>query len=151
MSQNSKHIFYKRGDRKIGFSNLIPIFKKRKLFFKESYIESENVFSFVFEKDKDMTWKAGQYGLVSITHKKIKNLTKPFSLSSELLGIMNRLVDAGNTVIVIEHHIEVISQADWLIDMGPDGGSKGVGIYIFLQVIVRRVVYPLVPPKVSIP
>ncbi|MFB5675128.1 ATP-binding cassette domain-containing protein [Paenibacillus terreus] len=42
-----------------------------------------------------------------------------------LLGIMNRLVDAGNTVIVIEHNLEVISQADWIIDMGPDGGSKG--------------------------
>ncbi len=42
-----------------------------------------------------------------------------------LMGIMNRLVDAGNTVIVIEHNLEVISQADWIIDMGPDGGSKG--------------------------
>lgn len=42
-----------------------------------------------------------------------------------LLGIMNRLVDTGNTVIVIEHNLEVISQADWIIDMGPDGGSKG--------------------------
>lgn len=42
-----------------------------------------------------------------------------------LLGIMNRLVDAGNTVIVIEHNFDVISQADWIIDMGPDGGSKG--------------------------
>ncbi|WP_152393129.1 ATP-binding cassette domain-containing protein [Paenibacillus guangzhouensis] len=42
-----------------------------------------------------------------------------------LMQIMNRLVDAGNTVIVIEHNLEVISQADWIIDMGPDGGSKG--------------------------
>ncbi|WEK55933.1 MAG: excinuclease ABC subunit UvrA [Candidatus Cohnella colombiensis] len=42
-----------------------------------------------------------------------------------LLEIMNRLVDAGNTVIVIEHNLNVISQADWIIDMGPDGGSKG--------------------------
>lgn len=42
-----------------------------------------------------------------------------------LLEIMNRLVDVGNTVIVIEHNLEVISQADWIIDMGPDGGSKG--------------------------
>ncbi|REE88989.1 excinuclease ABC A subunit [Paenibacillus taihuensis] len=42
-----------------------------------------------------------------------------------LLEIMNRLVDTGNTVIVIEHNLEVISQADWIIDMGPDGGSKG--------------------------
>lgn len=38
---------------------------------------------------------------------------------------MNRLVDAGNTVIVIKHNLDVISQADWIIDMGPDGGSKG--------------------------
>jgi excinuclease UvrABC ATPase subunit len=44
---------------------------------------------------------------------------------SLLMGIMNRLVDAGNTVIVIEHNVDVISQADWIIDMGPDGGSKG--------------------------
>ncbi|MBD2864904.1 ATP-binding cassette domain-containing protein [Paenibacillus oceani] len=43
----------------------------------------------------------------------------------QLLGIMNRLVDAGNTVIVIEHNLDVISHADWIIDMGPDGGSKG--------------------------
>ncbi|PWW02892.1 excinuclease ABC A subunit [Paenibacillus cellulosilyticus] len=43
----------------------------------------------------------------------------------QLLGIMNRLVDAGNTVIVIEHNLDVISQADWIIDMGPDGGSRG--------------------------
>ncbi|CAH1203780.1 UvrABC system protein A [Paenibacillus plantiphilus] len=42
-----------------------------------------------------------------------------------LMEIMNRLVDAGNTVIVIEHNLEVISQADWIIDMGPDGGSRG--------------------------
>ncbi|MGW9124109.1 ATP-binding cassette domain-containing protein [Paenibacillus chitinolyticus] len=42
-----------------------------------------------------------------------------------LLEIMNRLVDAGNTVIVIEHNLDVISQGDWIIDMGPDGGSKG--------------------------
>jgi len=42
-----------------------------------------------------------------------------------LLGMMNRLVDAGNTVIVIEHNLDVISQADWIIDMGPDGGSRG--------------------------
>ncbi|QMV44804.1 ATP-binding cassette domain-containing protein [Cohnella cholangitidis] len=42
-----------------------------------------------------------------------------------LLEIMNRLVDEGNTVIVIEHNLDVISQADWIIDMGPDGGSRG--------------------------
>jgi excinuclease UvrABC ATPase subunit len=42
-----------------------------------------------------------------------------------LLAIMNRLVDSGNTVIVIEHNLEVIAHADWIIDMGPDGGTRG--------------------------
>jgi excinuclease UvrABC ATPase subunit len=44
---------------------------------------------------------------------------------SHLLAIMNRLVDAGNTVIVIEHNLDVIKNADWIIDMGPEGGHKG--------------------------
>jgi excinuclease UvrABC ATPase subunit len=42
-----------------------------------------------------------------------------------LMGIIDRLVDAGNSVIVIEHHLDVIRQADWIIDMGPEGGSGG--------------------------
>lgn len=42
-----------------------------------------------------------------------------------LLTIMNRLVDAGNTVIVIEHNVSVIQNADWIIDIGPEGGHKG--------------------------
>jgi excinuclease UvrABC ATPase subunit len=49
---------------------------------------------------------------------------------SLLLAVMNRLVDTGNTVIVIEHHLDVIRSADWIIDMGPEGGSKG-GCVIF--------------------
>lgn len=44
---------------------------------------------------------------------------------THLLSIMNRLVDAGNTMIVIEHNLDVIKNADWIIDMGPDGGTKG--------------------------
>jgi excinuclease UvrABC ATPase subunit len=42
-----------------------------------------------------------------------------------LLTIMNHLVDGGSTVIVIEHNLDVISQADWVIDLGPEGGSHG--------------------------
>jgi excinuclease ABC A subunit len=42
-----------------------------------------------------------------------------------LLGVINRLVDTGNTVIVIEHNLHIIKNADWIIDMGPEGGSKG--------------------------
>ena len=44
---------------------------------------------------------------------------------SNLLAIVNRLVDAGNTVIVIEHNTSVVKNADWVIDMGPEGGTKG--------------------------
>lgn len=42
-----------------------------------------------------------------------------------LLGVLNRLVDAGATVLVIEHHLGVMRQADWLVDLGPDGGAGG--------------------------
>jgi excinuclease UvrABC ATPase subunit len=42
-----------------------------------------------------------------------------------LLQVINRLVDTGNTVVVIEHNLHVIKNADWIIDMGPEGGSKG--------------------------
>ncbi len=42
-----------------------------------------------------------------------------------LLGVLHRLVDLGNTVIVIEHNLEVVKTADYIIDLGPDGGEKG--------------------------
>ena len=43
----------------------------------------------------------------------------------QLLDVINRLVDCGNTAIVIEHNLDVIKVADWIIDMGPEGGSGG--------------------------
>ena len=43
----------------------------------------------------------------------------------KLIKVLHRLVDAGNTVIVIEHNLDVIAEADWIIDMGPEGGSQG--------------------------
>jgi excinuclease ABC subunit A len=43
----------------------------------------------------------------------------------KLLGVLHRLVDLGNTVIIIEHHLDVMKQADWIIDLGPEGGAEG--------------------------
>jgi len=48
-----------------------------------------------------------------------------FADIEKLLDVLQRLVDAGNTVLVIEHNLDVIKQADWLIDLGPEGGEAG--------------------------
>ena len=42
-----------------------------------------------------------------------------------LLEVLHRLVDRGNTVLVIEHNLDVIKTADWIVDLGPDGGARG--------------------------
>ena len=41
------------------------------------------------------------------------------------MKLFNSLVDSGNTVIIIEHNLDVIKQADWIIDIGPEGGKNG--------------------------
>ena len=39
--------------------------------------------------------------------------------------VLDRLVEAGNTVVVVEHNLDVIKNADWIIDLGPEGGDRG--------------------------
>lgn len=44
---------------------------------------------------------------------------------TKLMKLFNSLVDSGNIVIIIEHNLDVIKQADWIIDIGPEGGKNG--------------------------
>ncbi len=46
----------------------------------------------------------------------------------KLLGVIGRLVDSGNTVVIIEHNLDVIKTADWIVDLGPEGGDEGGAI-----------------------
>jgi excinuclease ABC subunit A len=48
-----------------------------------------------------------------------------FADVEKLLEVLHRLVDGGNTVLVIEHNLDVIKTADWIVDLGPDGGDRG--------------------------
>ena len=70
--------------------------------------------------------------LASELHKKgsIYVLDEPttglhMSDTGHLLAIIDKLVDSGNTVVTIEHNLNVVKHADWIIDMGPEGGHKG--------------------------
>ncbi len=64
------------------FQDIFSIFQKKDLPFIESFQEAEGVYTFRFEKSEDVTWKAGQHGLFTITHQKIKNHTRPFTIAS---------------------------------------------------------------------
>src|SRR5437667_6343499 len=48
-----------------------------------------------------------------------------FADVKQLLEVLNRLTDLGNTIIIIEHNLDVVKQADWIIDLGPEGGDAG--------------------------
>ena len=48
-----------------------------------------------------------------------------FADIQKLLDVLHRLTDAGNTVVVVEHNLDVVKTADWIIDLGPEGGDAG--------------------------
>jgi excinuclease ABC subunit A len=42
-----------------------------------------------------------------------------------LVGVLHRLVDAGNSVVIVEHNLDLCAEADWIIDLGPEAGARG--------------------------
>jgi excinuclease ABC subunit A len=67
--------------------------------------------------------KAGQKGFLYILDEPTVGLH--FRDVRALLDMLQRLVDAGNTVLIIEHNLDVIKASDWIIDLGPEGGDRG--------------------------
>ncbi|MBB6453231.1 ferredoxin-NADP reductase [Salirhabdus euzebyi] len=67
----------------MGFiQDVSAILKKNELVFLERHKESDNIFTFIFEKNEELHWKAGQHGIFTITHKKVKKPSRPFSIAS---------------------------------------------------------------------
>ena len=48
-----------------------------------------------------------------------------FADVKQLMEVIQRLVDTGNSVVMIEHNLDVVKQADWIVDLGPEGGNRG--------------------------
>ena len=53
-----------------------------------------------------------------------------FADISQFLEVLSRLIDKGNSLVVIEHNLDVIKTADWIIDLGPEGGDGGGGLVV---------------------
>lgn len=64
------------------FSDFVKIFKKRDIALLESFKESDDAHTFLFKKDHDVSWVAGQHALITVTHEKIKTPLKPFTVAS---------------------------------------------------------------------
>jgi excinuclease ABC subunit A len=72
---------------------------------------------------------SGRFGSRALTHT-LYTLDEPtiglhMADVEKLIRVLQRLVDAGNTVVIIEHNLDIIAEADWIIDLGPEGGTKG--------------------------
>jgi excinuclease ABC subunit A len=70
----------------------------------------------------DMARRAGQHTLYVLDE---PTVGLHMADVEKLVRVLQRLVDAGNTVVVIEHNLDVMAEADWIIDLGPEGGAGG--------------------------
>lgn len=105
------------------FKDMIAVFKKREIVLAESRKESENVYSFLFEKEGDVDWKAGQHGLFSITHKKINKPLRPFTVSSAPSENVIRItMTIGDNPSEFKQAIQELKPGMGMSMSGPVGG-----------------------------
>jgi excinuclease ABC subunit A len=89
------------------------------------FAKTRPVFSGPFSKEQQNTSKRGRQNPHSFYLLDEPTIGLHAADVEKLIRVMRRLVDAGNTVVVIEHHLDIIAEADWIIDLGPEGGNKG--------------------------
>ena len=71
------------------------------------------------------TWAAANYKAGKVAYREGRGTGLHFQDISHLLDVLQKLVDKGNSVLVIEHNMDVIKSADYVVDLGPEGGAKG--------------------------
>ncbi|WP_168118987.1 FAD-dependent oxidoreductase [Paenibacillus sp. HB172176] len=107
------------------FQDFLKMFKKREIALLESRKEAEDVYTFLFKKDGDLTWVAGQHGLFRITHKKIKNALKPFSVaSSPSENVIRVTMGVGKEPSEFKKAMLELKPGMTLNLIGPVGGFK---------------------------
>lgn len=132
----------------MSIQDIISVFKKWELPLIDKYEEAEHVYTFLFAKEKDLTWKAGQHGLFKITHRKIKNPIRPFSVASApaeevvkiTIGISDEPSDFKQAMLELQQGMKVSMS-------GPVGGfylknnvptlliAGGIGITPFRSIV----------------
>ena len=80
--------------------------------------------------ENKVIFRALQEGILEARYIFWMNQLQDYILLMKLLHVLDRLVNIGNTVILIEHNLDVIAASDWIVDLGPEGGDNGGNIVV---------------------
>lgn len=139
--------------------DIAPLVKKQELSFINSRREKEDLYTFFFEPEKNLSWRAGQHGIFTIQHEKISKPTRPFSLSSapseEAITLTTRISDSPSE---FKQALMQLRPGDEIAMRGPigplylDDGSPslliagGIGITPFRSILKQLTEQPAHPP-----